>query len=330
MKKKSLFLSLLIMFSVVLLSACGVVGSKQVTGVSFSTNRTTIYDGKEMKCFVLDVNEEFKVPYKVYPNTAASDAHAQFSQKSDNADNSKYNFRNGTFKILSSDFPEEGILITITVNSEYTDECVVKLADYPDNVKLEGADAYIQQNGTYAFSVVDNVENKIDISNYNFYLESSDNSVIRVGTDGSLMAISTGKRGSAKISVYFITDGGKKTFIGEKVLTVVMNAALSKIVFDGTVLTNDTINLVSSPNYLNLEVYLMDEFGVAITDFDYSVNILQGESITIDSSSGIAIKAELGAGIQTEKCIIEVVTNALNADGEYVKLRLTINLTATA
>ncbi len=331
MKKRSFILAMFLIFSTVLLSACGVQGSTQVVGVKFSTERLVSFDGRQVKCFMLDVGEEFNIPYQIFPNTATEDANVVFSHKADNRYNNTFNFIDGKFQILNSNFPEEGVLVNIVVNSEHTDECLIKKVKYPESNLKGDTEDIIYQNATYVFSVVDDYGKSIDVTKYNFCIESSDESVVKIENNDSLIVKSTGKRGASKITVSYVSDAGKKYKIGEKTLTVLMNAVDSKIVIDGNIVNMQNLNIVldkdqngdAIPKDMDVSVYLIDSEGFEITGFDYEIKIISGSAITVNEKR-ITLHH---SGNKELKCIIEIVTKALDSNGSHVKIRLNINVT---
>lgn len=336
MKKNSVLLAILMIFSLLLLSACGVSGSRQVVGVSFSSSRFVEYENQQVKCFLIDEGENFKLPYSIYPNTATAEANIVFSNNAAEINATAattFSFsENGVITINNGNsYPSEGLLVTIIVNGDYTDKCLIKKVNFPDATLKDSASATINQNGLHVFSVVDNENNKIDNAIYNFKLVSSDVSVIQVANDNALAVKSTGKRGYAKITVSFVTDGGKTKAIGECTLSVLMNASSKQFLVNGVDITsydinntNSSVELVftTSNQELSVLVLLVDAAGEIINGFVTEVQIIQGQSIEV---SGDKIKVKDIDGFISESCIIEITTNVYDLDGNLVKLRFKAN-----
>lgn len=323
MKKKSVLLSLIIMFSVFLFSACGVVGSKQVTGVKFSTSNMAEYRGQQVKCFTIAKGVEFTLPYEIFPNTAAEDAYVLVTHQADSAYGTTFDLRKNKFSIINDNFPEEGIKVTITVNSEYTDECLIKKATYPPTAELKGAYSdVVYEKGIYplALSLKDSYGADIDVNNYKYFIESSDNTVIKVASASALTVQSTGKRGSAVVTLYFISDDGLKQKIGEKKLSVLMNVAQAKIIVNDNIIQNADKFTVNTGDRLEFSMLLLDKDGVKIENATISLNLIKGGCVTVVGNTIVANNV----GDKTEEAIIEVYTNAVDNDGNVIKIRVTI------
>lgn len=339
MKKNSVLLAILMIFSLFLLSACGVSGSRQVVGVSFSSSRFVEYENQQVKCFLLDEGENFKLPYSIYPNTATAEANIVFSNNAAEINATAattFSFsENGVITINNGNsYPSEGLLVTIIVNGDYTDKCLIKKVNFPDANLKDSESATINQNGLHVFSVVDNENNKIDNAIYNFKLISSDVSVIQVANDNALAVKSTGKRGYAKITVSFVTDGGKTKAIGECTLSVLMNASSKQFLVNGVDITsydinntNSSVELVftTSNQELSVLVLLVDAAGEIINGFVTKVQIIQGQSIEVSGDKRDKIKVKNIEGFISESCIIEITTDVYDLDGNLVKLRFKAN-----
>lgn len=321
MKKKSYaLLTIAIICLTIMLSACGVVGGKDVFGVKFLTNTTVNYGGEKVKCFYLDVNEKFNLPYAIYPATATSNAYISFAHNADHDKETTFNLlSNGEFEITSTDFPDTGVQVTITANTEYTDKCLVKLVNYPENCLISNEKDYVNQNGIYPFSIIDNGGNKLKLSDYKFHMESSDNTVLAIENEQELTVRSTGKIGSATISIYFMSDGGKTTLIGEKKLSVIMNSDSSLFAINNYIVENGselTVSAGATP--LDLIIYLFDDAGRVLSGYNIKIDVLSGSSITI--VGGKMQPAAVG------KSVVEISVDSLDSSGNLVKIRVTINV----
>lgn len=324
-----------------LLSACGGEGNTKVTGVRFTQD---VYE--------LDLNTPTQIPYKVYPSTA-SDYYVSFDPlSSDPNAGSKFTLKSGVMTIVRDTFTSVTLRISV---AGYTDECTVKLKNYPLSIDFETDEDVVNSNGIYNLKLkatiqdpeTDEIETKyIDSNDYNIVLESSNPRVLAIDDPSKLVVRSTGKSGSATITANIYDGDGDKIITYENPqglktsmdLTVIDNVEKAVAVLQGqseflylsnSYVQTDLNTYSTSASSLTLDVYLFADTGVYLVDCEIAVisaNTDIAEVTTSGSGFVITLKDRTADDKRTERIArIEISSTATDVNGNPVKFIFFLN-----
>lgn len=174
--------------------ACSGTGGTELRGVRFTQS---VYEA--------DRTVPVKLEYKVYPSTAQNyNLDFEFYSESSSAWDTQFTFDKNTRLFTIKENADNDFELKVTVTSgSYSDECKVKLKQYPTEIKFAEDTVYINKNGTLNLQLLGKSAGSSEFTtvlseNYNIELTSSNNSI--VSTDNTMMVASNGKSGSVTIT----------------------------------------------------------------------------------------------------------------------------------
>ena len=264
-KFKKLFLALIfaLLWPIsLILTGCGATPSNKITGIFFDSLKYDEATG--LPLFEVDENVETFLSYKVYPSSA-SGYKIYFDPISVAPNNSpRFSFADGKILINSKDFEPEKFRVRIGEYGFY-DECIVKRKEYPVEIFTETPNMTVTTDEivplnicarfkkTIGNNTVDVIKN-ITEADYDFLVESSDDTVVKVLNDNRLKVqpIRNGKS-TAEVTVTILSgkidEQGNhvKTNLSVKIsMQVVQNISTSFMLISGVntiVKDGDTVDL---------------------------------------------------------------------------------------
>lgn len=185
--KKTLKTFIVLIFAVmfpiaVLLTACGATTTDGAYAVHFVSD---IYDEETgYAVFEVDKDVPTKLEYKVNPSTWGK-YDVTYTYPEDSVDNKlRYLLVDGVITVNSDQFQQ--IQVKIHLNGK-TDNCLIRLKEYPTRIFAEESSVKINSNGVYTITAMgefkkgSTTETRILSEHiYNFVVESSDETILKV------------------------------------------------------------------------------------------------------------------------------------------------------
>lgn len=242
-----------------ILTGCGATPSDSVQGVHFVSN---IYDETTgMAIFEVDFNVDTELTYKLNPSTAS--AYAEYSipkegEVNSDINRSRFEFEAGIIRVTDRAF--EPVEIKLTV-SGFSDQCIVRLKEYPNSMKLKETNIILNSGSSYAICPIgifgtgnaaeERIINDVD---YKFEVSSSNETYVSVPNKERLKICAEKQNGNGMqvdVTVKMFDNTGNQIGIGVIKVTVtnaVESGFLSldgvdKFVYDGDTLVINAADL---------------------------------------------------------------------------------------
>ncbi len=302
--KKILSLVVLFVCSLFVFVGCGYTGGTDVKGIAFTSS-----------VYYVDTNVPFQLEYKVYPKTANTKDEYIIFKPLNNDNLGKYSFdaRTGLIVVTEKSYLEynggvqdknnPGFLpMQIRVEcGELSDTCMVYVKQYPQNIHFESVETSISAGATTELLIFDQTGGRVDTTQYNFKITSSDPTVIAVDDPSRPLVRSTGKRGSATISCEIFNSANQKVSGLESSIKVnVVNNVKSAVINIENNFVRDFSAVLNFEDLQN-ESYaitptFVDEQGFVVDDKNYSIVSLDRDVIDVIDDNGEYKLVLVGSG----------------------------------
>ncbi len=315
--KKIISLSFICLVCLFAFAGCGVKGSRVATGIEFVRD-----------VFYVDYNVETRLDYKIYPATA-DDVYVTYEPQPSIDQTSYFNFtKDGRIKVINKNFTKIDVIIRM---NDFSDECEVRLKEYPTVINFDKTQDYINAGSVYALNLsgIYNGETRVcGNGDFNYKIESSNSSIIEVVSEEALLVRSTGRRGSADIKVSLQNSQGTlmSGLEAQIKLTVVENISEAFVSFgDDLVVKNGSSNIVSmtSDEQRLLKVLYFNSLGIQNTLTDFNIYLSNEEVFEIIEQDGeVYLKAKHLAVTSSEayQVFVTIQSEALKVNGEPLKI----------
>lgn len=309
-KFKSLFLTLLFILVLPLVSfltACGATPSSEITGILFDAPKYT-EDG--MPLFEVDKDVETELKYKVYPSSATSYKVYYDSVGSGTTNNSpRFEFEDGKITVNNSNFEEVKYRVRI---GDYSDTCVVRLKEYPTKIYSEDTSITMHTNDVEdieVFAKIDGKVKQITEEDYNFLVETDDETIINIPNKNCLKFIARqDSLESAKVTVTLLDSQGEVYKIADQPLKIEITVNVIKNIEDSLIVVSGASNFAKSGDEVDINFSKLEE------ESGYKVIKL---NIFPINTGGILVKDE------GDDYIISISNRdcaKLSSDGKYILL----------
>ena len=242
LKKSFILLLLLVMFPLSsFLVGCGATPETIAKTVYFVSDKYDEETGKAI--FEVDLKVATELTYKCNPSSSESAVNFTIpieGQTNSSLNRSRFTFDNGIITVNYEEFEE--IEVKITVNGQ-TDQCIVRLKEYPVEVYPEESEVILNSYGSYTICAIGKfkqpdgtfVNKPLLEEEYNFTVVSDDETIVSVPNENRLTVCSERQNSaSATVSVTLNDASGKPLGMTFKVkFTVVELAESGFLMFDG-------------------------------------------------------------------------------------------------
>lgn len=306
-----LFMALALPFTMVL-TGCGATPKNQVLGVAFES---MVYDDKTgYAVFEVDPNITQELDYKVFPSTCSGyKVYFDPVDKGTHENSGRFNFDDGKITVYNDSF--EQVVYKIRIG-EYSDNCIIKLKEYPVDINPEQITMNIGAFETASINVIGTFKNaKGDISeriiteyDYDFVVESADETIIGVTHPNRLKFCSIrGNSAESKVKVTILNTAGEKTKLSFEVFVKITQSAGDAILllekgYDKFIRADQTIEL----DYNALETEVVS--GVTYHTVKFDAYILTETNLWVEEN------CELQIQLSNKK------ESKVSANGEYILL----------
>lgn len=248
LKKSLIILMLMVMLPLSsFLVACGATPGEEAFGVMFDSQKYDEETGKAI--FEVDLGVPTELPIICNPSTARDKVDYTIpveGQTNAGYNRSRFTFEKGVITVNYDDF--EPVEIRVIVG-EYSDQCIVKLKEYPISIRPAEAGVVLSSGSSYTinaigiFEVPDKTDPRLTVTEerllleeeYNFKVVSSNEQAIDVPNENRLSVCSIQNTyGSSKVTVYLLDQSKKSKEISFDVnFSVVEVAKQGFLIFDG-------------------------------------------------------------------------------------------------
>lgn len=345
LKKALLIVMMLAMLPLTtLFVACGATPDDEAKAVMFTSD---IYDEETGKAiFEVDLKVPTELTFKCNPST--SDDRVSYTipvegQINSSLNRSRFDFKNGVITVNDSRF--EPVEIKISVNG-YTDQCIVRLKEYPVEIFASVSDVVINSYGSYTicamgkFKLSDGTYETRPLleKDYNFQVVSDDETVISVPNSSRLTVCSERKDTNfANVTVTLLDESGISKNLSFKVKISVHQMAESGYLkiegFDSFVEDGSTVKVdanTMTPNVdgeyeLRFSAKFASELGCELDNIGKLTCLTDSNDYVSfnNDTQVIKIKSNYNGKYQ-----VFVWTNLFKSDGSTLGITFTIDFTA--
>ena len=239
LKRSLIFIMLLTMLPLAtFLVACGATPSDDANTVAFVSDKYDEETGKAI--FEVDLKTPTKLKFKCNPSTYENKASYTIpveGQTNSSYNRSRFTFEKGVITVNYDDF--EPIEIKISING-HTDQCIVRLKEYPSNIRTTYSDVIIGADSSYTIPILgtfvregESVEEYVLEKDYKFVVSSDNEQVISIPNTTRLTVNSNGRAGTANVTIDLQDSSGNKKGTIVVKFTVVEMAKSAYLMFDG-------------------------------------------------------------------------------------------------
>lgn len=314
-KLKKVFLCLVMAIALpftMILTGCGATPKNQVLGVVFES---MVYDSKTgYAVFEVDPNITQELDYKVFPSTCSGyKVYFDPVNKGTHENSGRFNFEDGKITVYNTSFEQVEYKIRI---GDYSDICIIRLKEYPVDINPEQISMTIGAFETASINVIGTFKNaKGDISerpiteyDYNFVVESADETIIGILHPNRLKFCSIrGNSAESKVKVTLLNTAGEKTKLSFEIFVKITQSAGDAILllekgYDKFIRADQTIEL----DYNALETEEVS--GVTYRTVKFDAYILTETNLWVEDDCGLQIQ------LSNKK------DSKVSADGKYILL----------
>lgn len=323
--KKALSIIGMFVCSLFIFAACGIQGGDDVVGIKFV--RDVFYVDYEVSTFL---------DYKVFPATAKGYYTNLAIVGVDDGLDGAYTLTNGyvTVKRPSTQREEAELVkifslkVQISVGN-YSDTCEVRLREYPSSITAASSHDSAVGGTEYQIDVkgvFNSGERSLLEGEFNYKVTSSDESVILVSDEQNLRVKSTGRKGSATVTVQVLTGENKPVEGLKASITLDVEAAANDCFVNlGNLRLEDggqySIPYAQGQRY-ELGVRYYDEEGILISLADYTISI-DGSDVLIETlEQNRRYLRIIGRGTAT----IRIQSNGVDAEQKPLKMTFKITV----
>lgn len=298
LKKSLIFLMLMVMLPLAsFLVACGATPGETANGVNFVSD---LYDEETGKAiFEVDLNVPTELTFKCNPSTSENKVDYTIpveGQTNAGYNRSRFTFEKGVITVNYDDF--EQIEIKINVNG-YTDQCIVRLKEYPVNIRPVETDVILNAGSSYTIRTIGTfmlddgtMEDRLLLeTEYNFSVVSDNEPIVSVPNESRLTVCSLLKSsGTTKVTVTLNDQSGKSKSMSFKVNFTIVETAKEGYLrfdnFDKFVESGDTIEVDANEMTANAQgEYELHYKGFFVSDIGTMIeNVGNYRSASSDNS----------------------------------------------
>lgn len=298
-KLKNIFLAFIFALSLpamMFLSACGATPSSEVTGICFHSMK---YDDDGVAIFEVDKDISTNLTYKVFPSSA-SGYRAYFDPlDKGTAENSlRFTFKDGNITVNSNSFEDVRYKVRV---GEFSDTCIIRLKEYPKEIYTDEPSVILNNDEICDIVIKANFADgrsgvKISDSDYNFLVESEDETIVSVPNKNRLKFIAVRKTGTAstKVTATILNSLGEKTGLKIEIqVKVVQNVSYCKVVMSGYDLfveNKDSIEIdynklapEGEKKLINIDIYPFNTNGELCVEDNYIISLSKENNYVICS-----------------------------------------------
>ena len=354
LKKSLIILMLMVMLPLSsFLVACGATAGETANTVAFVSD---IYDEETGKAiFEVDLGVPTELKFKCNPSTAKNKADYTIpveGQSNAGYNRSRFTFEDGIITVNYDDF--EQIEIKINVNG-YTDQCIVRLKEYPISIRPAEADVIINSGASHTmmaygtFELADGTteERLLLEKDYKFSVVSENEQVVDVPNSSRLTVCSLlQSAGSTKVKVTLNDQSGKtKKDVNQKDISFYVNFTVvevakegflvfdnfNKFVEDGDAIAVDANSYEANANgeyELHYSAFFVSELGTFIENIgDYRGSSSDNNYITFDDENQL-IKIKSNVDLKLD---VTIYTDLFKIEqGVYSTLQINFEIYFTA
>lgn len=316
-------ISFLILFVMVLpftflFSGCGATPTNQVRGVVFYSD---IYDDATgYAVFEADLDVKKVLTFKVNPSTWSGYKVTYGVKGSSGANNARFVLENGVIEIKRELDGKNFIPIQVEISiNGFSDTCIVRLKEYPDEIFVTETDVELSAGGSYSFNTIGkfgSVNKAVTEKEYNFVVESTDPTVLYVPNRNRLKVISLRSNSAeAKVKITLLNDKGEEAVsptgralsitVNFKIIQNVKEGRIAIDGYDKFIYNGDKIELngsdfLTNPNTYELNLYVFAEStnSSAIHNFDVSLDSNNVSSGYVKTEEGKVIVSKYGDSLE--------------------------------
>lgn len=345
LKRMLLFAMMLVMLPLsTFLVACGATPADTANAVMFVSD---IYDEATGKAiFEVDLMVPTELTFKCNPSTAENKPSYTIpveGQTNSSLNRSRFDFKDGVITVNHAKF--EPVEIKITVNG-YTDQCIVRLKEYPVEIYAAETDVVLNAYGSYTicamgkFKLADGTYEHRPLleKDFNFSVYSDNETVISVPNHSRLTVCSERlNTNTANVTVKLLDESGKEKGISFTVKFTVKEMAKDGFLlfegFDSFVENGSTVVVDANEMTANVEGEYEIRFkAYFISSMDTLLENIGGfecltesnEYVSFDNANQlIKIKSDYNG-----EYVVTVWTNLFKEDGSTLGITFTIDFIA--
>ena len=298
------------LISLLFLAGCGIEGGTVPTGIEFVDD-----------VFYVDYNVETFLDYKTYPSTAQN-IYVSYGIEADQNQDTFYEFSNGSIKVTDKRFTS----ITVTARlTNYSDSCEVRLKEYPTSVFLAEESVTLDAGLIYSLNLqgeflsgIRNCEN----AEFNYKVISSNPSVVKVISEDNLLVQSTGRRGSATITVKVCNSKGEEVESLTDTLTINVIEAV-----DSSYASFGNLFVFEDGGTTEATLVLDDQFKISVKYFDPEGFLIENASFECYLSNDnvfekVVVEGEVYLKVKGEGTVtVTLMSDATDAVGSPVRIQ---------
>lgn len=345
LKRVLVFAMMLVMLPLsAFLVACGATPADEANSVMFVSD---IYDEDTGKAiFEVDLMVPTELTFKCNPSTFENKPSYTIpveGQTNSSLNRSRFDFKDGIITVNHAKF--EPVEIKITVNG-YTDQCIVRLKEYPVEIYATQTDVVINAYGSHTicamgkFKLADGTfENRPLLEkDFNFSVYSDNETVVSVPNHSRLTVCSERlNTNSANITVKLLDESGK-----EKGMSFTVKITVKEMAKDGFLLFDGFDSFVENGSIVEVDANQMTpnvdgEYEIRfkayfISNVDTLLENIGGFECLTESNDYVSFDNE--AQIIKVKSnfngeyVVTVWTNLFKEDGSTLGITFTIDFTA--
>lgn len=321
LKRMLVFAMMLVMLPLsAFLVACGATPADEANSVMFVSD---IYDEETGKAiFEVDLMVPTELTFKCNPSTFENKPSYTIpveGQTNSSLNRSRFDFKDGIITVNHAKF--EPVEIKITVNG-YTDQCIVRLKEYPVEIYATETDVVINAYGSHTicamgkFKLPDNTFEFRPLleRDYNFSVYSDNETVVSVPNHSRLTVCSERlNTNSANIKVKLLDESGKE----KQGLSFTVKITVREMAKDGFLLLEGFNNFVENGSTVELNANEMTPNVNGEYELRFKAYFISDLDTLIENNGGFECLTESNDYVTFDNDA-QLIKVKSNYDGEYV------------
>ena len=321
LKRMLVFAMMLVMLPLsAFLVACGATPADEANAVMFVSD---IYDEETGKAiFEVDLMVPTELTFKCNPSTFENKPSYTIpveGQTNSSLNRSRFDFKDGIITVNHAKF--EPVEIKITVNG-YTDQCIVRLKEYPVEIYATETDVVINAYGSHTicamgkFKLPDNTFEFRPLleRDYNFSVYSDNETVVSVPNHSRLTVCSERlNTNSANITVKLLDESGKE----KQGLSFTVKITVREMAKDGFLLFEGFNNFIENGSTVELNANEMTPNVNGEYELRFKAYFISDLDTLIENNGGFECLTESNDYVTFDNAA-QLIKVKSNYDGEYV------------
>lgn len=300
-----------------LLTACGATPSSEITGIAFNAKK---YDDDGTAIFEVDKGVTTELDYKIFPSSASGyKVYFDPIDKGTAENASRFTFKDGQITVDRDGFEDVRYKIRV---GEYSDECIIRVKEYPVEIWTEETEVTLNTDKIKAISVKaryktsagNYVTRNITEKDYDFLVESSDETIIDVPNENRLKFLPIrNRKATGVVTVTLLNSQGEKTGLTFKIKVnviptiseayVIMSGASKKIYNNESEpveinYSSEKLQAVDGGKLLTFKIFAINTNNILYEgEINYSLNLSKKTLVSVsDDGKGVVVSDEIQNG----------------------------------